>query len=163
MTGYPCKRNKGWEHLYNIQINITIPKKKYTHKTHISFTFFIQSACWRRRDCFLNRKELSCIVDDLSTNSSILSPLSKTLSIFSTIIDLTCTSIPQLLLYDEKDLKWIRTQGRCGTRSYNTHYVASNKGNKASVHKYVIYIHMRTSYKLNKHPNTTKQTLHPYI
>lgn len=57
-------------------------------------------ACRSRRDCFLKWNALSWIVDVLSTNNSMRSPLSNTLSIFSTITALTCSIILDELTFD---------------------------------------------------------------
>lgn len=54
--------------------------------TYNSFAFFIQRALRSRFDCFLKWKALSCIVEVLSTRSSIRSPLSKIFSMLSTMM-----------------------------------------------------------------------------
>lgn len=79
--------------------------------TYSNLAFFIQRALRSRFDCFLKWKALSCIVEVLSTRSSIRSPLSSIFSMLSTIMVRTwihrCETLLHLIgLKIYKQQKW---------------------------------------------------------
>lgn len=64
----------------------------------MTFTFFHHILFLKFRDCLLKRCMFPCMFDVLSTSNSNLSPLSKTLSMFSIMTVLTC-----LIKYTENE------------------------------------------------------------